>query len=62
MIPDRDAVLSLTLATAAALVVMGFVIGFFSSLLGLGGAFLVVPGMMLLFQTSDLVARRRPWP
>lgn len=57
VIPDREATLQVTAPTAAALIVTGFVIGFFSSLLGLGGAFLVVPGMMLLFQTSDLVAK-----
>lgn len=57
VIPDRDAVLVLSVPTGAALIVMGVVIGFFASLLGLGGAFLVVPGMMLLFQTSDLLAK-----
>jgi uncharacterized protein len=57
IVPDRDAALQMTPGTAIALVVFGVVIGFFSSLLGLGGAFLVVPGMMLVFQTSDLLAK-----
>jgi uncharacterized protein len=57
IVPDRDAALQITPGTAVALVVFGLVIGFFSSLLGLGGAFLVVPGMMLVFQTSDLLAK-----
>ncbi len=57
VIPDRDAALVLSVPVAVGLVVMGLVIGFFASLLGLGGAFLVVPAMMLLFQTSDLLAK-----
>jgi uncharacterized membrane protein YfcA len=57
VIPSRDAELTLTVLSGAALVVLGVVTGILSGLIGVGGGIIVVPALMLLFGTSDLVAK-----
>lgn len=57
VIPSRDAELVLTWLSGAALVVLGIVTGILSGLIGVGGGIIVVPALMVLFGTSDLVAK-----
>lgn len=57
VIPSRDAGLPLTVATIAGLVALGLITGVLAGLLGVGGGVVVVPVLMLLFGTSDLVAK-----
>lgn len=57
VIPSRDAELVLTWWTGAGLVVLGVVTGILAGLLGIGGGVVVVPALMLLFGTSDLIAK-----
>jgi len=57
VIPSRDAVLELTPLTGAGLVVLGVATGVAAGLIGVGGGIVVVPVLMLLFGTSDLVAK-----
>nr|WP_229383109.1 sulfite exporter TauE/SafE family protein [Microbacterium allomyrinae] len=57
VIPSRDAELVLTWFTGAALVVLGVATGVVSGLIGVGGGIIVVPALMVLFGTSDLVAK-----
>lgn len=57
VIPSRDAQLPLTILTISGLVVLGVVTGVLSGLLGVGGGIVVVPALMVLFGTSDLVAK-----
>ncbi|MDY0908866.1 sulfite exporter TauE/SafE family protein [Microbacterium sp. CFBP9034] len=57
VIPSRDAELDLTLLTGAGLVVLGVVTGITAGLIGVGGGIIVVPALMVLFGTSDLVAK-----
>ncbi|MDQ7879578.1 sulfite exporter TauE/SafE family protein [Microbacterium sp. QXD-8] len=57
VIPSRDAELVLTWFSGAALVVLGVVTGILSGLIGVGGGIIVVPALMVLFGTSDLVAK-----
>ncbi|MDL5351422.1 sulfite exporter TauE/SafE family protein [Microbacterium sp. zg-YB36] len=57
VIPSRDAELVLTWFSGAGLVVLGFVTGILAGLLGVGGGVVVVPALMLLFGTSDLIAK-----
>ena len=57
VIPSRDDELELTALTGILLAVLGLVTGVLSGLLGVGGGIIVVPALMLLFGTSDLVAR-----
>lgn len=57
VIPSRDAMLPLTWITIPALVLLGLVTGVLSGLLGVGGGIIVVPALMLLFGTSDLIAK-----
>ncbi|MBN9196669.1 MAG: sulfite exporter TauE/SafE family protein, partial [Microbacterium sp.] len=47
----------LTWLSGAGLAVTGVVTGILSGLLGVGGGVVVVPALMLLFGTSDLVAK-----
>lgn len=55
--PSRDAELPLTWFSGAGLVVLGLFTGVMAGLLGVGGGVIVVPALMLLFGTSDLVAK-----
>ncbi|MFH8249095.1 sulfite exporter TauE/SafE family protein [Microbacterium sp. B2969] len=57
VIPSRDAELPLTILTISGLVALGVVTGILSGLLGVGGGIIVVPALMMLFGTSDLVAK-----
>jgi len=57
VVPSRDAVLELTVLTVSGLVVLGVVTGVLAGLLGVGGGIVVVPALMLLFGTSDLIAK-----
>ena len=57
VVPSRDAELPLTAVTIAGLVLLGVVTGTLAGLLGVGGGIIVVPALMLLFGTSDLIAK-----
>lgn len=57
VIPSREAELLLTWLSGIGLVVLGVVTGVMSGLIGVGGGIVVVPALMLLFGTSDLIAK-----
>jgi uncharacterized protein len=57
VIPSRGAGLELTWLTGPGLVVLGVITGILAGLLGVGGGVIVVPALMLLFGTSDLIAK-----
>jgi len=57
IIPSRDATLELTWITVIGLIVLGVITGILAGLLGVGGGIVVVPALMLLFGTSDLIAK-----
>lgn len=56
-VPSRDAELPLTFLSGAGLLGVGVFTGIMAGLLGVGGGIIVVPALMLLFDTSDLVAK-----
>lgn len=57
VIPSRDAELSLTWLTGLGLAGLGVFTGVMAGLLGVGGGVIVVPALMFLFGTSDLIAK-----
>lgn len=57
VIPSREADLPLTFLTVAGLVVLGVITGILAGLLGVGGGIIVVPALMIVFGTSDLIAK-----
>lgn len=57
VIPSRAADLDLSVASGAGLVVLGLLTGVLAGLLGVGGGVVVVPALVLLFGTSDLLAK-----
>lgn len=57
VIPSRDAMLELTVLSGIGLVALGVVTGIVAGLIGVGGGIIVVPALMILFGTSDLVAK-----
>ncbi|ODT40060.1 MAG: permease [Microbacterium sp. SCN 70-200] len=57
VVPSRDAELPLTWFTALGLVGLGVFTGIMAGLLGVGGGVIVVPALMFLFGTSDLIAK-----
>jgi uncharacterized membrane protein YfcA len=57
IIPSRDAGLPVTWLTGPGLVALGLITGVLAGLLGVGGGIIVVPALMLLFGTSDLIAK-----
>lgn len=57
VVPDRGVGVELTVWVCIALVAVGFVTGVISGLIGIGGGAIVVPVMIVLFGTSDLVAK-----
>ncbi len=57
VIPSRDVGLPLTWITGPGLVVLGVITGILAGLLGVGGGIIVVPALVLLFGTSDLIAK-----
>ncbi|MDR7233531.1 sulfite exporter TauE/SafE family protein [Agrococcus sp. BE272] len=56
-VPSRDAELQLDVLPIIGLVVLGFVTGVLSGILGVGGGIVVVPMLILVFGQSDLVAK-----
>ncbi len=57
VVPSRDAGLPLNVFTIAGLVVLGVATGTVAGLIGVGGGIVVVPALMLMFGTSDLIAK-----
>jgi len=57
VVPSRDAELELTVLVVVALAGLGLFTGIMAGLLGVGGGVIVVPALMFLFGTSDLVAK-----
>lgn len=57
VIPSRGAVFDLTWTTGLGLAAVGIVTGIVAGLIGVGGGIIVVPVLMALFATSDLVAK-----
>ena len=57
VVPSRDAGLPLTVWSIVGLVVLGLVTGTVAGLIGVGGGIIVVPALMLIFGTSDLIAK-----
>lgn len=57
VVPSREATLELTWLSGAGLLALGVVTGIMAGLLGVGGGIIVVPALMFLFGTSDLVAK-----
>jgi len=57
VVPSRDAELVLDALTVVGLLALGVVTGILAGLLGVGGGIIVVPALMLVFGTSDLVAK-----
>lgn len=57
VIPSRDARLELTWIPGIGLAALGVVTGILAGLLGVGGGVIVVPALILLFGTSDLIAK-----
>lgn len=57
VIPSREADLPLTVLTISGLIVLGVITGTLAGLLGVGGGIIVVPALMIVFGTSDLIAK-----
>lgn len=57
VVPARDAELAVTWWTGSMLVLLGVVTGILAGLLGVGGGVVVVPALIMLFGTSDLIAK-----
>jgi len=57
VVPERGATVDLHVGTGIALVALGVATGILSGLIGVGGGVIVVPAMMFLFGSSDLVAK-----
>ncbi len=57
VIPSRDAEFVLSWWNGAGLVGVGVVTGVIAGLIGVGGGVIIVPVLMLVFGTSDLVAK-----
>lgn len=57
VIPSRDAEIHLGLVPVIGLVVLGLVVGVLSGILGIGGGAVIVPMLILVFGSSDLVAK-----
>jgi len=57
VIPSRDAEFPLNLLSIVGLLVLGVITGTLAGLLGVGGGIIVVPALMLVFGTSDLIAK-----
>ncbi|MFV0373733.1 sulfite exporter TauE/SafE family protein [Microbacterium sp.] len=57
VIPSRDAGLPVTVGSTLGLIALGLVTGVLAGLLGVGGGVVVVPALILLFGTSDLLAK-----
>lgn len=57
VIPSRNAVFHLTWTNGVGLVVAGMLVGVIAGLIGVGGGVIIVPVLMVVFGTSDLVAK-----
>jgi len=57
VIPSRSAVFELTWLSGSGLVLTGMLTGIIAGLIGVGGGVIVVPALMMVFGTSDLVAK-----
>lgn len=57
VIPDRESVIELSSVALVALLLVGFLTGVLSVLVGVGGGVLVVPVLILFFGASDLIAK-----
>ncbi|MFT4234086.1 MAG: sulfite exporter TauE/SafE family protein [Microbacterium sp.] len=57
VVPTRDVELQLSVLSIIGLVVLGFVTGVMSGLIGVGGGVVVVPVLMLLFGMGGLIAK-----
>jgi uncharacterized membrane protein YfcA len=57
VIPSREAVFQLSWANAIGLALVGMLTGVIAGLIGVGGGVIIVPALMVLFGTSDLVAK-----
>ena len=57
VIPSRDAHFQITWFSGIGLAVLGVLTGILSGLLGVGGGVIVVPALIVLFGTSDLIAK-----
>lgn len=57
VVPSREAVLELTPLTGVGLIALGVVTGVIAGLIGVGGGIVVVPALIMLFGTSDLIAK-----
>lgn len=57
VIPSRSAEFELTWLSGAGLVLTGMLTGVIAGLIGVGGGVIIVPALMMIFGTSDLVAK-----
>ncbi|GAA3940923.1 sulfite exporter TauE/SafE family protein [Microbacterium soli] len=57
VIPSRDAEFVLGWGSGAGLVTLGLITGIIAGLIGVGGGAVIVPALMIVFGTSDLVAK-----
>lgn len=57
VIPSRDAEIELGVGPVIGLVALGLFVGVLSGILGIGGGAVIVPMLILLFGSSDLVAK-----
>src|SRR5690606_1535421 len=57
VIPSREAMFELTWLSGIGLVLTGMITGVIAGLIGVGGGVIVVPALMMIFGTSDLVAK-----
>jgi uncharacterized membrane protein YfcA len=57
VVPSREAVFELSWLSGAGLALVGMLTGVIAGLIGVGGGVIIVPVLMLVFGTSDLVAK-----